>query len=98
MSRETIVSVQRGKQRAMILPYVPVRLEEISAIVIASSGGAIPNTSTTLFSRVGIPDIRQGDFLTDTVTGEQWRVSGQTETYDNSYLKVMIDKNLEQLS
>ncbi len=92
MSRETFVNVQRGPAHTQVLSMVPIRIVEISPIVIAGSGGAIPNFSYNLYSRVGIPDIQNGDLLTDTSTGEKYRVSGLPFKYDSSFLKVMITR------
>ena len=92
MSSEIIINVQRGASHATVLQNVPVRTKEISPIVIAGAGGSIPYNSLELYSRVGTPAIKQGDLLTDIVSGQQYRVSGTPIVYDMSYLKVMIER------
>ncbi len=95
MAVETIISVKRGGSPVAGLQTVPVRLVEISPIVIAGSGGAIPYNSLTLYSRVGVPDIRQGDLLTDTVSGATYRAGGTPIVHDMSYLSIQVEKNVQ---
>jgi hypothetical protein len=70
----------------------PVRLDNISPIVIAGSGGAIPYNSYMLISLRGIPDIAQGDLGADTASTDQYRVSGTPEPFDADHLEVLVEK------
>jgi len=94
MAIETLVNVTRAGTPVASLANTPVRIVEISPIVIANSGGAIPANSLNLFSRVGVPDIRLKDSLTAT-DGTKYRVSGVPIVHDSSYLKVQIVKYVE---
>lgn len=90
MAKNLFVNTQR--RGASHLSNEPIRLDNISPIVIAGSGGAIPYNSYMLFSLRGIPDIAQGDLLLDTASSDQYRVSGTVETFDGDHLEVMIEK------
>lgn len=90
---ETAVAVTRNKTAVPTLQFVPCWIENISPIVIASAGGKIPNNSYWFYSRQGVPDVRLGDLLTD-LNGVKYRVSGNPEPGDQSFLRVMIDKNM----
>jgi hypothetical protein len=92
MSGSIIVKNQRGNPATTIFPHEPVRLDNISAIVIAGSGGGIPYNSFMLYSERGIPDIKQGDLLINIYTNEQYRVSGFPEIFDESYIGAMVEK------
>ena len=82
MSQQVTLKVSRNKQPVPSLQAVPGRIDNISIMVIAGSGGAIPNNSATFISAVGTqPDIKQGDVVT-TQNGTVYRVSGEPETMD----------------
>ena len=74
------------------LSNVPIRLDNISPIVIAGSGGAIPYNSYMLYSLQGIPDIAQGDLLLDTASSDQYRTSGTVEIFDADHLECLVEK------
>ena len=95
MSRQVTLKVSRNKQPVPGLQRVPGRMDNIS-VVIASSGGAIPNNSATFISAPGTdPDIRQGDVATDQ-NGTTYRVSGEPEHMDVLvHLEVMMTKYVE---
>lgn len=94
MSKQVTLKVSRNLQPVPNLQRVPGRIDNISPIVIAGSGGAIPNNSATFISAIGTdPDIRQGDVVT-TQDGTVYRVSGEPEHMDVLvHLEVMITKN-----
>jgi len=94
MSRDIRVSVKRKDALVNGLLNVPARIENISLVVIAGSGGAIPYNSFTFYSLEGVPDIKQGDLLTDLKTGETYRVNGTPDPHDEDHLEVMIVKNV----
>src|SRR5436190_220598 len=95
MSKNISVSVKRAGVAISGLASVPVRLDNISPVVIAGAGGAIPNYSYELYSLQGTPDVRSGDLLTDTVSGEQYRVSGNVEIFDFDHIECLIVKNVQ---
>jgi hypothetical protein len=72
----------------------PIQLDNISPIVIAGAGGAIPYNSYMLYSLQGVPDIVNGDLLFDTKSSDQYRVSGNEETFDGDHLEVMVEKTV----
>lgn len=90
MARDIFVNTKRAG--VAHLYNVPIRLDNISPIVIAGAGGAIPYNSYMLFSLQGVPDIIQGDLLSDTKSTDQYRVSGNEETFDGDHLEVMVEK------
>lgn len=92
---ETIVSVQRGGQPVPSLKYVSCRISYESKIVVAGDGKRVPVYEYWFHSRVGVPDIRQGDLLTDK-QGLQYRVSGLPQPTDQSFLRVLIEKQIAQ--
>jgi len=92
MSSELIVNVTRGASHTQVLSNVPCRIVELSPLVVAGLGGAIPYNSYEFFSCMGTPDIRQGDMLIDTVSGDKYRVSGNPSVKDYSYVKVLLEK------
>jgi hypothetical protein len=78
---------------------IPVRLDNISPVVAAQIGGASPYNTYELESMVGVPDIRQGDQLMDqnnidpkTGNNVLYRVMGNPETWDGSYLSTLVEK------
>jgi len=104
MSIVTTVTVKRaGVQQHT---GISVQLDNISAIVIANSGGAIPTNSSTLISLQGVPDILHDDLLIDegvaaynldarTTSGKaEYRVSGNPEIYPFDHLESMVTRNV----
>ncbi len=97
MGKEYSFSVKRGGTTVSGLT-VRARLDDISLMVIAGSGGAIPHDSYTLISLGGVPDVRRGDLLIDASTADsntasgyaEYRVSGKPEPFDTDHLEVMI--------
>ena len=97
MGISTLVTVKRAGTTTS--QHIPVRLDNISAQAAAQMGGASPYNTYELYSQVGVPDIRTGDQLMDEVnidgkTGNNtlYRVMGNPETYDNSYLATLVEK------
>lgn len=78
---------------------IDVQLDNISTVVIAGAGGAIPWNSFECYTRGQVYDdvgdliIKQGDLLTDTATGVEYRASGTPEPFDDLHLEIMISKN-----
>lgn len=72
----------------------PIRLDNISPVVIAGAKGAIPYNSEMLYSLRGVPDIAQGDLCFDTASTDQYRVSGTVEIFDGDHLEVMVEKTV----
>lgn len=89
-SYETAVTVTRAK---VLIPQkpLPFLIENISPITIANAGGKIATNSFWGYSRAGVPDVRNGDLLTD-LNGVQYRVEGIPETADMSFMRVMLSK------
>lgn len=90
MARSIFVDTKRAG--ATHLSNVPIRLDNISPIVIAGAGGAIPYNSYMLFSLQGIPDIIQGDLLLDTASSDQYRTSGTVEILDADHIECLVEK------
>lgn len=90
MSENLFVNTKR--QGVAHLSSVPIRLDNISPVVIAGAGGAIPYNSYTLFSLQGVPDILNGDLLLDTASTDQYRVCGNPEMFEGDHLEVMVEK------
>lgn len=90
MAKDLFVNTRRSG--VAHLSNVPIRLDNISPIVIAGAGGAIPYNSYILFSLQGLPDIAQGDLCSDTASTDQYRVSGNPETFDADHLEVLVEK------
>lgn len=103
MSILTYMQVQRNG--ALLPGSVSVQLDNISAVVIASSGGAIPNFSYNAYAQ-GRPDIDQGDTLIDmnplaldakTSSGKvEYRVSGLPEFFDYDHAEMMVVRYRER--
>jgi hypothetical protein len=90
MAIETlVVSALRGGQPVASLANTPVRIVEKTIMVQTGQGGAIPYTTIRLFSREGVPDIRQKDLLTVT-DGTIYRTSGIPIVHDSSYLSIEL--------
>lgn len=95
MAVETLVNVQRPKGTPVpTLQNVPVRIVEKTMMVAAGDGGAVPYNFINLFSRVGSPDIRTGDYLTAT-DGSAYRASGVPIVHDSSYLRIQLTRYVE---
>jgi hypothetical protein len=90
VAKNLLVSTKRAG--VAHLSNVPIRLDNISPIVIAGAGGAIPYNTFTLYSLQGIPDIAQGDLLLDTASTDQYRVSGTVEVFDADHIECLIEK------
>ena len=91
-----VTNVRAG---ATIATHMPLRFDNISPMVAAQMGGASPYNTYEVYSQVGVPDIRQGDQLmdenaTDPKTGNNvlYRVMGNPETWDGSYLSTLVEK------
>lgn len=96
MAVETLASVQRPKGTPVpTLQNVPVRIKETTIMVVSGNGGAVPYNKIDLFSRVGVPDIRTGDYITVT-DGSAYRASGVPIVHDSSYLKIQLTRFTEQ--
>jgi hypothetical protein len=99
MGKEYSFSVRRSGTLVSGLT-VRGRLDDISAVVIAGSGGAIPYNSKTFISLGGVPDVRQGDMLIDTHQADtntpsgyaEYRVSGSPEEFDTDHLESQITR------
>lgn len=92
MSRPITFSVTRSGVAVASLSRVRGRLDNISLAVVAGSGGAVPYNSYTFISTGrGVPDIRQGDQLTE-VNGTKYRASGEPEPCDNDHLEIQITR------
>lgn len=90
MAVETLVNVQRPKGTPVTtLQNVPVRIVEKTMMVQSGNGGATPYNLIWLFSRVGVPDIRTGDYLVAT-DGMAYRASGIPKKNDVSFLKIQL--------
>jgi hypothetical protein len=95
MSFTTTFSNQRSG--TTIQTGIACQLDDISIVVKAGSGGAIPYDSYMLISLFGCPDIRQGDLLVDenplhvdTYGNQlQYRMSDNPEVFDD-HLEGMI--------
>src|SRR5579859_410074 len=79
--------------------HVPLRFDNVSPIVAAQLGGASPYNTYRIESMVGVPDIETSDQLMDEVnidpkTGANvlYRVMGNPEQYDGSYLECIVEK------
>ncbi len=79
--------------------HIPVRLDNVSPVVVAQMGGASPYNTYRLESMAGVPDIRTSDQLMDEynidpLTGNNvlYRVMGNPESYDSSYLECLVEK------
>jgi hypothetical protein len=97
-------------KRASVQKYtnIAVQLDNISAVVIANSGGAIPTNSYNLISTQGVPDILHDDLLIDegtnawnvdtrTTSGKaEYRVSGNPEVYPFDHLESMVTRNVSK--
>lgn len=95
MAIETLVNVQRPKGTPVpTLQNVPVRIVEKTIMVAAGDGGAVPYNLIQLYSRVGSPDIRTGDYLTAT-DGSAYRASGVPIVHDSSYLRIQLTRYVE---
>lgn len=92
MPQDIIVNVTRGHPATQGPQNEPVRIVEKTIFVQGGAGGAVPYNFLELYSLRGVPDIRQGDVLTDTVSGQQYRTSGTVFKYDQSFLKVEITR------
>ena len=97
MGFSALVTTKRAG--TVIAQHIPVRLDNISPQAAAQMGGASPFNTYELYSQVGVPDIRTGDQLMDEVnidakTGNfvLYRVMGNPETYDNSYVATLVEK------
>ena len=97
MGISTLITTKRAG--TVIAQHIPVRLDNISPQVAAQMGGASPYNTYELYSQVGVPDIRTGDQLMDEVnidakTGNNtlYRVMGNPETWDGSYLSTLVEK------
>ena len=96
MATETFVAVQRPKGTPVAgLGQVPVRIVEKTIMVQNGNGGATPYTLINLFSREGVPDIRTGDYIIDTVNGPAYRASGVPVAHDVSYLSIQLTRYAE---
>lgn len=94
MAVETnVTTVRRAGAVVNSLP-IPVRIVEKTIMVLAGDGGARPYVQIRLFSRVGVPDIRQKDLLTIT-DGTQYRASGIPIVHDQSYLSIELTHFVE---
>jgi hypothetical protein len=96
---ETFVSVTRkGVALPAPLNMVPCRISYNSHIEVAADGKRIPVYEYWFHSRVGVPDIEQGDLLIDIgsspARGTQYRVSGLPQPTDSSFLRVWIEKQV----
>ena len=97
MSFATFVTVRRAG--TIISQHNPVRLDNISPQVAMQMGGASPYNTYELYSQVGIPGIQQADQLMDenaidpkTGNNVLYRVMGNPESWDNSYLSTLVEK------
>jgi hypothetical protein len=90
---ETIVAVQRSGQSVANLQHVPCRISYQSRIEVSADGKRVPVYEYWFHSRVGVPDIRQGDLLIDSA-GTHYRVSGLPQPTDSSFLRVWIEKQI----
>jgi hypothetical protein len=96
MSKYVAFSVTRGGN-TINSDGVACQLDNISIVVIAASGGAIPNNSfecitlSAVYDTQGKPVIQQGDQLIDLATLEEYRASGTHEPFDD-HLEIMIVK------
>ena len=99
MQNESFFSATRNGASVPGLSLVPLRLSYMSPKVASEAGGASPYDSYFLHSMAGVPDIRRGDLLTDTVnldpvtnTNAVYRVFGNPWLYDQSYGKWSVEK------
>jgi hypothetical protein len=90
MARDLLVHTQR-KQHIHLF-NVPIRLDNVSPLVLAGAGGAIPYNTYEMYTLQGIPDIQQGDLLLDTHSTDQYRVSGNPEILDTDHIECLIEK------
>src|SRR5579859_4182050 len=99
MGFATLVTVKRGAAGTVKAQHVPLRFDNVSPIVAAQLGGASPYNTYRIESMVGVPDIETSDQLMDEVnvdpkTGANvlYRVMGNPEQYDGSYLACIVEK------
>lgn len=100
MSRYLTFSVKRSGVAVPSLSAVRAQLDNISLSVIAGVSGAIPHNSFTFISLDGVPDIRQGDLLTDASTADtktasgfaEYRASGEPEPFEGDHLEIQITR------
>ncbi len=96
MAKDITVTVRRAGN--IVNPALDLRLDNISPIVIAGSGGAIPYNSYLAFTLGAVYDalgnilVQQGDLWTDIVSGEQYRASGNPEVFDEDHIEVLAEK------
>ena len=97
MGISTLVTTKRAG--TVVAQHIPVRLDNISAVVASQMGGASPYNTYELYSQVGVPDIRTGDQLMDenaidpkTNSNVLYRVMGNPETWDGSYLSTLVER------
>jgi hypothetical protein len=96
MAKDITVSVKRAGN--VVNTALDLRLDNISPIVIAGLGGAIPYSSYMAFTLGAVYDaqgnllIQQGDLWTDIVSGEQYRASGNPEIFDEDHIECLCEK------
>src|SRR5579875_3740152 len=96
MAKNITVTVKRAGN--VVNTALDLRLDNISPIVIAGSGGAIPYTSYMAYTLGAVYDaggnllVQQGDLWTDIASGEQYRASGNPEVFDEDHIEVLCEK------
>lgn len=86
MTYTPIIWVQVTRAGVLNPAKILCRIDPISPIVIPGLGGQVPYNKYQFYSLNGIPDIAQGDILTDN-NGTKYRTSGTNWKYALDHLE-----------
>lgn len=99
MGQDIVINQKRAS--SVLATNIPMRLVNMSVMMVSELGGASPYDSFWLYTETGVGtlNIQRGDILQDTTHTDpttakpvQYRVFSRPQVYDQSMIKVAVEQ------